>query len=177
MKRTGEKATRKVRSDKKKQLRPSLPGILVAEINSIRKFTNARSTAAVMELLMMKTIADKEFIEYIKPFLYRTVRIPVSSDGLYFATLIANPNNNYFGNDLYHDIKEGLTERTSFFISRQQTELYLVPLTSGLNVSFDGLATIVMDFAVNNLLHKIIPGYKCKYYARDTSRNQLYSNG
>lgn len=176
MKRVGEKEKRKVRSDKKKQIRPSLPGTLVAEINSIRKFLGAPSVSSIMEQLMVKTVTDKGFIEHIKPYLYRTIKLPVSRDGTYFITLIANPNNAIFGNDLYLEIKEGITERTSFFISKEISELYLLPLTSGLNVSYDGLATIVMDYAVNYLTFKIAPGYRCKYYARTSGHSQFYGN-
>ncbi|MBG9568451.1 hypothetical protein [Brevibacillus agri] len=164
-----EKQLRKIRSDKKKQLRPWLPGTLLAEMKSLKKFLNEPSLAATLESVLNKTLINRSFIDYVKPSMYRTISLPVSSDGAYRFTLIANENIECMADELYKKIKEGITKRASFFVTRNVVENYIHPLTSGLNISADGLATIALDYAVKCLLPSIAPGYKNKYHASSSN--------
>lgn len=177
VRRVGERRTRKARSDKKKQIRPWLPGTLLAEMKSLKKYLNQSSMASTLETILCNTLTNRAFIDYIKPFMYRSVSIPISTDRMYHATLIANPNIYCTADQLYTKIKEGITKRASFFVSQEIAEHYIHPLMSGLNVSADGLVTIALDYAVKYLLPTIAPGYHRKYHflSNPTSSTQFGS--
>lgn len=149
---------------KKKQLRPWLPGTLFSELQSYKKFTNASSLASVMEELLIRTITEKKFIESLKPFMFRTITLPISPDSTYFMTIIGHPDIAKSSVDLYLKIKEGYSSRASLFVSRKIYEEYLHPLTSGLDISYDGLATIILDYGSKKMLHAISPTYQNKYH-------------
>ncbi|WNC17917.1 hypothetical protein [Brevibacillus brevis] len=172
-----EKELRKVRSDKKKQLRPWLPGTLLAEMKSLKKFLNEPSLAATLESVLNKTLINRTFIDYVKPSMYRSISLPISSDGAYRFTLIANQNIECMADELYKRIKEGITKRSSFFVTKDVAENYIHPLTSGLNISADGLATIALDYAVTCLLPSIAPGYKNKYHGPSSNEPDRKTSG
>ncbi|GED32094.1 hypothetical protein P9G84_02450 [Brevibacillus centrosporus] len=163
MKRVGERGVRKERADKKKQLRPWLPGTLRAEINSLTKSLDSPSRAAIMEKLLFMTVTNRGFIDYIKPYMARTVSLPVSSDGAYHFTVFANPNRKNTADDLYSSLKAGVSNRASFFVTKEVAETYLHPLTSGLDISYDGLTTLIIDYGMRELVDKLAPGYTYKY--------------
>ncbi|MFF0828710.1 hypothetical protein ACFYU8_18105 [Brevibacillus sp. NPDC003359] len=160
VKRAGERAKRK---DKKKQIRPWLPGSHLAEIQSLAKFSQHSAQASIMEYLVTRCVKDRTFIEYVKPLLIRTIKLPSSYDSIYYSTLIGNQYPELTAHDLYQNLKIGVTRRASFYVTKDLKENYLVPLTSGLDISYDGLASIAIDFTLRELLGKIAPGYITKY--------------
>lgn len=166
MKRVGEREVlnRKVRCDKKKQLRPWLPGTLLAEIKLFKKIVNAPSLANVLENLLTRTITDKDFIDHLKPFMYRTITLPISPSSTYYFTIIGHPDTAISSGNLYLKIKEGYSSRASLFVTQKLSEEYLHPLTSGLDISYDGLTTIALDYGCKNLLHVMQPGYQRRYH-------------
>ncbi|WP_103108472.1 hypothetical protein [Brevibacillus reuszeri] len=161
---------RKVRVDKKKQLRPWLPGTLLAEIKNLYKFLNYQSRSSLMEKILMVTIQDRKFIEYVKPYMVRTIRLPVGHDDSYFVTLFGSPQISHTANQLYTEIKLGVTLRASLYITKEVAERYMHPFTSGLDISYDALATLALDFGVRNLMDKFAPGYRYKYIYKKSQR-------
>lgn len=127
VKRVGERVQRK---DKKKQIRPWPPGTHSAEIRSLTKFLGASSRASVMEHILVTCVKERRFIDYVKPYMMRTIRLPVSHDASYFFTLIGNSHLDR-PEGLYSEIKVGVTIRGSFYVMKEIVELYLHPLTSG----------------------------------------------
>ncbi|MGG4495514.1 hypothetical protein [Brevibacillus reuszeri] len=154
---------RKERADKKKQIRPWLSGTLSSEIKNLCNFLNHHSLSSLMEQILTVSIQDREFIEYAKPYLMRTIRLPVGHDDSYYVTLFGNPEIRHTAEELYKEMKVGVTVRASLYVTKDFSERYLHPYTSGLDISYDALATLALDYGVRNLLDKVAPGYIYKY--------------